>query len=132
MRPICNFAAISANAALVSKACARDSSVFGPTMNTSGRSLPSVRSPTETWRGCMVLSATLKCHCGLHQPRLVEGGLDERGEQRVRLEGLGFQLGMELHADKPGVVGDFDNLRQQAVGRHPGKAQPGLLERVAV
>jgi hypothetical protein len=57
----------------------------------------------------------------LHQPRLVERGLDERAEQRVRLERAGFEFRVELHADKPRVLRDFDDLRQQAVGRHAGE-----------
>src|SRR5690606_8036448 len=48
----------------------------------------------------------------LHQPRLLHGGADEGGEERVRLEGPRFQLWMELHADEPGMVGDLDDLRQ--------------------
>src|SRR5580704_9239381 len=102
--------ASSARAALVSSACARDSSVFGPTMNTSGRSLPMVISPTATWRGVMV-------GCS-HQARLVERSADKRSEQWVRLKRLRFQLGMELYADEPRVVGEFDDFRQHAVRRH--------------
>ena len=56
----------------------------------------------------------------------------KRGEQRVRLERARFQLGMELHADEPGMVGAFDDLRQQAVGRHAGEPQAVLLEPVAI
>ena len=40
----------------------------------------------------------------------------------------GFQLGMVLHADEPGVIRDLDDLRQDAVGRHAGEAQPDLLK----
>src|SRR5260221_403612 len=35
---------------------------------------------------------------------------------------------MVLHADEPGMVGDLDDLRQLAVGRHAGEAQSGILE----
>src|SRR5271166_436943 len=102
--------AISARAALISSACPRDSSVFGPTMNTSGRSLPMVMSPTVTCRGVMT--------GGSHQARLVERRPDKRGEQWMRLERLRFQLWMELYADEPRVVGKFDNFRQHTVRRH--------------
>src|SRR6266566_1354158 len=67
----------------------------------------------------------------LNQPRLIEGGLDERGEQRVRLERLRLKLGMELDADEPGVVRNLDDLRQDTVGRHAGEAQPGRFEGIA-
>jgi hypothetical protein len=48
----------------------------------------------------------------LHQPRLLHGGVDEGGEERVRLEGPRLQLWVELHADEPGMVRDLDDLRQ--------------------
>ncbi len=54
----------------------------------------------------------------LHQPALVYGGADERRKQRMRLERARFQLGMKLHADEPGMILVFDDLRQNAVGRH--------------
>src|SRR6185437_6954727 len=66
------------------------------------------------------------------QASLIERGADERGEERVRLEGLRFQLGVELHADEPGVTGDLDDLGQFAVGRHAGEAQPLVLETALV
>src|SRR5579862_3222523 len=68
----------------------------------------------------------------LHQPRLVDGGLDERGEERVRLERARFQLGVKLHADEPRMLRDLDDLGQEAVGRHAGKPQAGRLQRVAI
>ena len=40
----------------------------------------------------------------LHQPALLHRGPDEGREQRVRLERPRLQLGMELHADEPGMV----------------------------
>src|ERR1700722_16089521 len=45
--------AISFSAALISSACARDSSVFGPMMKTIGRSLPIVMLPIAMCRGFM-------------------------------------------------------------------------------
>src|ERR1700730_11749534 len=124
MRSIPRLRAISASAALISSACARDSSVFGPTMNTSGKSFPIVRSPIVTWRGVMAGSS--------NQARLIKGRADERREERVRLEGFRFELGMELHADEPRVIGKLDDFGQHAVRRYAGKAQPGLLQSVLV
>jgi hypothetical protein len=37
----------------------------------------------------------------------------------MRRERPRFELGMELHADEPGVVVVFDELQQDAVGRNP-------------
>jgi len=53
---------------------------------------------------------------GLHQPALVDRRADERCEQRMRLERPRLQLGMKLHADKPGMVFVLDHLRQEPVG----------------
>ena len=67
--------------------------------------------------------ATMKRQCdavngGLHQPALLHRRADEGSEQRVRLERSRFQFGMELHADEPGMVLVFDDLRQNTVRRH--------------
>ena len=50
----------------------------------------------------------------------------------MRGEGLGLQFGVELNADEPGMRGQFDDLRQFAVGRQAGEAQPGVLELAAI
>src|SRR5919106_1746425 len=42
---------------------------------------------------------------------LVERGLHKGREQGVRRERARFQLGMELHADEPGMSGQLDDLR---------------------
>src|SRR3954451_20387063 len=63
-----------------------------------------------------------------NQARLIERGADEGGEQGVRLEGLRLEFRVELHADIPGMIGDFDNLRQHAVRRHAGKPKAGGFE----
>src|SRR5882724_3200742 len=68
----------------------------------------------------------------LHQPALIHRCADEGREQRVRLERPRFQLGMELHADKPGVILVFDRLGQHAIGRHPGEPHAVLFEAALV
>lgn len=61
-------------------------------------------------------------HAGMGAPRTLvglamgEGGPHEGFEQRVRKKGLRFELGVELYADKPGVIGHFDHLHQVPVG----------------
>src|SRR5262249_31696686 len=71
------------------------------------------------------------CHLGwwakLAQPRLIDRGADEGGEQRVRLEWPRFELWVELHADEPGMIWPLDNLRQQTVRRETAEAQAGGL-----
>ena len=46
----------------------------------------------------------------LHEPRLVYRGFDERREQRVWIERLRLQLGVELYTDEPGMVRDLDDF----------------------
>ena len=67
-----------------------------------------------------------------NQPRLHHRRLNERREQRMRLERPRFQFGMELHPDEPGMILVFDDLRQHAVGRQAGESQPVLFEPVLV
>src|SRR5476651_1258514 len=88
---------------------------------------PEERSQSASRRTQSALPNT-RGSIALHQPRLVERGTDERGEERVRLEWLRFELGVELHADEPGMAGKLDDLGQLAVRRHAGKAQPLVLE----
>src|SRR5690606_3165968 len=75
---------------------------------------------------------TAKRAPGSHQARLPHRGGDEAGEQRMRLERAALELGVELHADEPRVIGTLDDLREQSVGRHAREYQPALLERLAV
>src|SRR3954469_3729684 len=66
------------------------------------------------------------------QPALLQRSFDEAREQGMRLERPALQLGMELDADEPRMVGTFDDLGQLVVGRHAGEDQPRSLQRVAI
>src|SRR5438874_2050469 len=68
----------------------------------------------------------------LDQPRLLHGRFDEAREQRMRLERPALELGMELDADEPRMVGPLDDFGQLTVGRHAGKDQSRSLERVTI
>src|SRR3989475_5750191 len=57
---------------------------------------------------------------------------DEAGEQRVRPRGARLELGVELAADEPGVVGELDHFHERAVGRQPRAPHPVLGQHVAV
>src|SRR5262245_26810753 len=59
----------------------------------------------------------------LDQPRLLQRGLDEPGEQGMRLERPTLQLRVELDPDEPRVVGPLDDLGQLVVGRHSRENQ---------
>src|SRR5664280_1979867 len=135
-------AVISLSAAAISSACARLSSAQGPAISASGSVLPKRTAPIETVAlGFWLVSKTIgprgRDHEAakppgqrgrLHQPALLDRRADERGEQRMRLERSRFQLGVELHADEPGMVVVFDDLGPDAVGRHAGETHAALLE----
>src|SRR5216683_389536 len=63
---------------------------------------------------------------------MVERGPYESREQRMRAHRPRFQLRMELAADEPGMVGQFDHLDQRAVRRQSRRAQTVLRQHVAV
>src|ERR1700746_3225840 len=68
----------------------------------------------------------------LDEARLVERGADERSEERVRFEGLRFELWMGLHSDEPRVIPKLDYFRQLPVGRNAGKTEPRMLQSILV
>src|SRR3984957_15295410 len=64
---------------------------------------------------------------GLSEAVLVAGG-DEGEEERVGLEGLGFELGVELAAEEERVGGDLDDLDVGGVGGCAGEAEAAAGE----
>src|SRR5271157_5515357 len=58
--------------------------------------------------------------------------LDERRKQRMRLQRLRLELGMELAAQEVGVVGNLDDLDVGAVGRCAADAQSACGKRALV
>src|SRR6185503_6686790 len=121
MRPMPRLRVSSVSALHISCACARLSSWHGPAIRANGLSLPISMLWILTWRG-LVMAATL------HQARLRHGCADKRNEQRMRFEQARLQFRMELHANEPRMIGNFHDLRQDAVGRHAGEQQPLLLQ----
>ncbi len=53
----------------------------------------------------------------LQQPAFVYRCSDKGNKQRMRRKGLGFEFRVELHADKPRMVWNLNNLRQLAIRR---------------
>ena len=51
-----------------------------------------------------------------------EGSAYEGGEERMRFERLGFEFGVELAAEEPGVIGGFDDFDVIFVGGAAGDA----------
>src|SRR5690242_13675944 len=56
---------------------------------------------------------------------IFQGGTDERGEKRMGLERLRLEFGMELAAEKPGVLGGFDDFDVILVGGAAGDFEAG-------
>ena len=50
----------------------------------------------------------------------------------MRVEGLGLQLRVELHADEPRMVRALDDLREGAVRAHAGEEEALFLQRPLV
>src|ERR1700754_3179844 len=98
MKPMPSFLVSPDSASAISSAWARLSIAHGPAIITNGRSLANVTGPTLTRR---VFGAVIFVVRAISdQPRLIDCRLHERGEQRMRLERLRLELGMELDADK--------------------------------
>src|SRR5215467_13511323 len=96
------------------------------------RAGPSLASWDGVRVGCTVETETNEGTFALHQPALFHRRGDEARKQGMRLEGPRLQFRVELHADKPGVVGQLDDLRQQAVRRHAAKAHAHVFQAPAV
>ena len=45
---------------------------------------------------------------------MVDGGLDEGLEERMGIEGLRGELGVELRSHEEGVIGELDDLGERA------------------
>ena len=61
-----------------------------------------------------------------------DASANERGEQRVRGQRLGLKFRMELAAEEPRMVGGFDNLYVNTIGRAPGDAKAGARQGIFV
>ena len=79
--------------------------------------------------------------CTIRRASHSDAGLHEGREQRVGLQGLGLELGVELAAQEVGVVRQLDDLHEGAVRAHAGEghalglqgpAEVRLVELVAV
>src|SRR5262249_12461770 len=63
---------------------------------------------------------------------MVERGLDERGEERMRIPGARAELRVELAGHEPWVIGQLDDLDELLVRPDAGDAEAPLLERVEI
>ena len=63
---------------------------------------------------------------------ILEAGANERSEERMRRKRLGFEFGMKLAAEEPGVVRHFHDFDVHAVGSFSCDAESGARERLFV
>src|SRR3972149_4920117 len=61
-------------------------------------------------------------------PPVLEGGLDEGGEERMGLPRPGAQLRMELAGHEPGMVGELDDLHELLLGPEAGDPEAVLFQ----
>ena len=59
---------------------------------------------------------------------VVVGGGDEAFEEGVRFVGFALEFGVELAGDEEGVIFEFDDFDEFAVGRCATKNEAGLFE----
>src|SRR5947207_6586002 len=102
--------------------CSSLSITHGPAIKASGEPAPK-RTPAATSIACGVLDISQQRSGQAALPILVRGA-DEGAEQRVRLERLRFELGMELAPEIPGVIADLTDLDIGVIRRLAGDPQP--------
>src|SRR5579863_874910 len=114
--------------------CSSLSMTQGPAISARGASPPTPIEPTLSGdTGASgprkILPFTL---CGLSGvvffSAVFERRANEGPEQRMRFQRLGFELGMKLAAQIPGMAGQLANFNVDAVGRFAGQAQAMLLQ----
>jgi hypothetical protein len=66
------------------------------------------------------------------QPRMVTRCLNKGRKEWMGAGRTAFEFGVKLAAEHKGMVLDFGNLYQPAVGRKAAQYQPGLLQYLAV
>src|SRR5712664_1818495 len=127
MTPIPSLTASSANASPIRTFRSSDSTTHGPAMrngllSAANRWDISVGELGQLARG---LGARLELATG-------ERCADKAREQRVRAHRPRLELGVELAADEPWMIGQLDHLDQRAIGRKPRAAHAVLREHVAI
>src|SRR5881409_2701927 len=127
-----SFPPSSASASPTRRFKSSDSTTHGPAMRNGDAPPPKCCAMSVAVAG--ELRRPLRTGGGRRAPRagVLPRRAHEPGEQGVWPGGSGLELGVELAADEPGMVGKLDHLDQRAVGREPGTAHPVFGEHVAV
>src|SRR6266540_2294668 len=122
----------SARASPTRRFTSSDSTTHGPAMRNGGAPAPKCCAMSVAVAGELRRPLRLGEGRRAPGPALLARRAHETGEQGVWPGGSGLELGVELAADEPGVIGQLDHLDQRAVGREPGAAHPVFGEHVAV
>src|SRR5574337_138235 len=112
--------AILASRSASISAWASSSMAQGPPMRGSGLFPPILIFPTTTSR---VMGARASAGAGA-----LDGGLDERREERVGFPRPRSELRVELAGDEPGMVGQLDDLHELLLGPESGDVEAVFLE----
>src|SRR5437016_14255623 len=127
-----NAAPSSASAAATRRFRSSDSTTHGPAMR-NGAAPPAAKCGATSVASTGELRP-LGLGGGGHAPgpMLLARGAHEPREQRVWPRGTGLELGVELAADEPRVVGQLDHLHEPAVGRDTGAPHAVFGDHVAL
>src|SRR6202790_3285710 len=116
-----NGPAIAPIAAAMRRTCSSLSITQGPAISANG-------CPPPKRMDGLTSIATDKLDIPQQRPRhtalaLLVSGPNKRSKQRMRLERLGFELGMKLAAQIPRMISDLADLDEGASGRLAGNPQ---------
>src|SRR5712692_6528509 len=127
-----SLSARSASASPTRRFRSSDSTTHGPAMRNGEAPAPKCCAMSVAAAG--ELRRPLRLGEGRRAPglALLPRRAHEPGEQWVWPGGSGFELGVELAADEPGVIGQLDHLDQGAVRGEPGAPHSVFGEHVAV
>src|SRR3989442_13967940 len=111
-----SFAPSSASASAIRRFKSSDSTTHGPAMRNGGPPPPKCCAMSVAAAGEVGRPLRLREGRRAPGPALARCA-HEPGEQGMWPGGPGLELGVELTADEPGVIGQLDHLDQGAVGR---------------
>src|SRR5258706_12356419 len=120
MTPMPSLTASSASASPTRTLRSSDSTTHGPAMRNG------LLSAANRW-GMSVGQLGQRARRGVArtQRAVIACRADKAGEQRVRTHRPRLELGMELAADKPGVLGQLDHFDKRAIGGKTPAAHAG-------
>src|SRR5262245_43212323 len=110
-------------------ACFSSSIAHGPPMSARGAPPPIVTAPIVTARVSVIRASRGSSSPGA---LMVQRGLDERGEERMRLPRPRAEFRVELAGHEPGMVRQLDDLDQLLVRPDPRDPKPALHEGVEI